>query len=810
MKPKTRKNVEDKRSEAAQRQDEYKKAKNRRKKATASKAKRESDKHRALRLEKKKLAERARRARIKEDPEAYEAAKLEERKRWNSRREQGKVKLIADLSRREQNVKRKKGREAFKRWNEKKKNKRDDESSTNPGVKADVETVTTESTLSKQAKVAKEKEKKRRDRCYQNNRVLLQENQSLIAKQEQMQRKIHALERKDRRRRAVEKRRLEGSPEQRVASLLKGAKVKPAIKESLLFGEILKSQLKAQYRESKTEREKHVLGRVLSGKVIKKYRKLEKVIKNIAPVKSSTLSNYTSLLQKVRRPSTAVRKETASIVEQFFIDNSRECPGKKDCLTRSGEKRQKRYLNATIGELYRKYNNECGKSSRYEKLSYVTFTRLRPFNIVAPKVTNRDTCLCITCENMTLLVKALHSRGVIQETTTDSIINSIVCADRTEHCLSRDCRNCVNKTVSFSNRCNQADIIEYEKWMQKKEERISAKTNQPITVSITCKEKKRSTYEELKSDFENSLAVFIQHRHRVEHQYRATTSSRKNLTIKDLLLHIDFSENYICKYGSEPHSAHFGASKPQITLHTGMAYTKDFKEGFGTFSASLQHDPPAITAHLVEVLEHYLDKFPTVDHLHFLSDSPSTQYRNRKMFYLITEHLPKRFTQIKRITYNYSEAGHGKGAPDGVGADLKRTADAAVAVGNDVNSLEKLLQVFIDRNGKVRVSSVTEESIKSIEAVLPSEIDGFPGTMKVHQYKWSKETGIIYFNSLSCNDCSTDQPCSHYHLGKLKYNSHKRRSTKAKKAVAPLKKQNKKVTSAPSRKSTRKMLGKIF
>ncbi|KAL4713895.1 hypothetical protein ACJJTC_015549 [Scirpophaga incertulas] len=41
------------------------------------------------------------------------------------------------------------------------------------------------------------------------------------------------------------------------------------------------------------------------------------------------------------------------------------------------------------------------------------------------------------------------------------------------------------------------------------------------------------------------------------------------------LLHIDFSENYGCKYGSEIQSAHFGGSKEQLSLHTCLYYSKD-------------------------------------------------------------------------------------------------------------------------------------------------------------------------------------------------------------------------------------------
>ena len=38
---------------------------------------------------------------------------------------------------------------------------------------------------------------------------------------------------------------------------------------------------------------------------------------------------------------------------------------------------------------------------------------------------------------------------------------------------------------------------------------------------------------------------------------------------------IDFSENYYCKYSAEIQSVHFGASKKQISLHTGVFFYFD-------------------------------------------------------------------------------------------------------------------------------------------------------------------------------------------------------------------------------------------
>ena len=67
-------------------------------------------------------------------------------------------------------------------------------------------------------------------------------------------------------------------------------------------------------------------------------------------------------------------------------------------------------------------------------------------------------------------------------------------------------------------------------------------------------------------------------------------------------MHVDFSENFVCKM----HSEIFGASKKQLTLHTGVAHTgnKTAKsKTFCTVSEGLPHDPAGIRAHLIPVNE---------------------------------------------------------------------------------------------------------------------------------------------------------------------------------------------------------------
>jgi len=134
-------------------------------------------------------------------------------------------------------------------------------------------------------------------------------------------------------------------------------------------------------------------------------------------------------------------------------------------------------------------------------------------------------------------------------------------------------------------------------------------------------------------------------------------------------MHIDFTENYCCKFSSEIQSFHFGASRNKTTMYNAVTYNGKRTISLSTLSNSLRHDPCAIWTYLQPVLKFLLETNPSADVLR--SDSPSTQYRCKKNFilfccwlYVLSQHT------IKAATWDCTEAGN-----DGVGGVLKRTAD---------------------------------------------------------------------------------------------------------------------------------------
>lgn len=148
------------------------------------------------------------------------------------------------------------------------------------------------------------------------------------------------------------------------------------------------------------------------------------------------------------------------------------------------------------------------------------------------------------------------------------------------------------------------------------------------------------------------------------------------------------------------------------------------------------------------------------------------------MFYIMATKIPKRLPHVQKFTWNYTESGHGKGAPDGVGATCKRTADAVVAAGGDVENLEKFVEAIEQRCPAISLSIIQDDAIKEMSAEIEryvTKVKHFVGTLKMHQVtgKFYNPLGIksnsieIVMKHLSCfcdNDC-----CLHFNIGKIIY-----------------------------------------
>ena len=120
---------------------------------------------------------------------------------------------------------------------------------------------------------------------------------------------------------------------------------------------------------------------------------------------------------------------------------------------------------------------------------------------------------------------------------------------------------------------------------------------------------------------------------------------------------------------------------------------------------------------MIPALRHVQTLLPAIDIVTVQSDGPVNQYRNRKNFYLIST-IPFR-SGFRNIIWNFWESRHVKGAPDGVGAAVKRRADSFVAHGKDIPNARLVIIELSQLTYAVTLFFVAETAIARCDALLP-------------------------------------------------------------------------------------------
>jgi hypothetical protein len=185
-------------------------------------------------------------------------------------------------------------------------------------------------------------------------------------------------------------------------------------------------------------------------------------------------------------------------------------------------------------------------------------------------------------------------------------------------------------------------------------------------------------------------------------------------------------------------------------------------QSFVSLSDDKNKKSDAIAAHLRPVLEHFVAvSNETIERVTVVSDSPTSQYRNRMTLYLIDRLLRKQ--NILRWQWLYSEAGHGKGAADGVGAALKRRCDEVVDLGlmDAVATAEDVLKASeVPTKLKIKTFLVTSDNIAEFTQVLQTvSLDDMPGIASAHEV-CRTASGVVYRElACLCNDATDDCKC---------------------------------------------------
>ncbi len=89
------------------------------------------------------------------------------------------------------------------------------------------------------------------------------------------------------------------------------------------------------------------------------------------------------------------------------------------------------------------------------------------------------------------------------------------------------------------------------------------------------------------------------------------------------------------------------------------------KQGFCTISSIIFCKHHCATwANLKPIFNNIVMLNRNAKQTHIISNSPTSQYQNKLNFYLFTREIVKYFPALSSAIWNYTESGHGKGAPE--------------------------------------------------------------------------------------------------------------------------------------------------
>lgn len=522
------------------------------------------------------------------------------------------------------------------------------------------------------------------------------------------------------------------TPKSKSYSLLRKAGLDPTLpsvsklRQKVLFAECVGDEIKAASQSN----QKQVVMRIVTGKIIKKY-KLKTSLASTTGLNRRKMNNVQKSVSLSKRSrNKAISEKIDKDIQNFLErdDNSRLLPGKADAVKVGKDKVQKRVLNDYMYNLHTKFLAE----SSY-KISHATFCRKKPTSIAHVNFSSRSVCLCQKHQNFALKLRCLKNYKVSTVTSPDKFMDTY----NTEEKLSTLLQG-INMTT-----------IRYQEWKRKK---MSDGKERMRVVDL---ELPRGEFIEVMT---KTYKDFASHIHKVIEQYKGLKHMKERLPVNHVLIQMDFSENYTCQSLEEIQSAYWNATA--ITLHPTVIYRKDengklFHDSIVFVSEVLQHNASMVLAIIKKVVEHVKKSDSNVKGMHFWTDSPTSQYRNKTMFDIISR-LKVEYGIMG--SWHYFESGHGKGPCDGVGGTTKRNADNAIKQGKTIiQDADDFFRWAKETNSQIEYQQISQEEFNQCKEIVDKrnlDLKAIKGTMKIHSVIGISAESILTRETICvCDDC---------------------------------------------------------
>lgn len=573
--------------------------------------------------------------------------------------------------------------------------------------------------------------RKRLSKALRNANTSLKE---LKLENEILKRKVKTTQRKMQR---IKKSNTPMTPKSKTESMMKNAGIRKGkgdrVRKQLLMSNVISAEMADKVKVKSLQMKRRVYGTVV-GNLLLKYRCMSRLGKS-AKLNRNLMSNV------IKRGvyTTKTRKRLIYLHKEKVIDfleredNCRVQPGKNDAVKCDEGKKQTRVLTDYLENLYDKF---CSENIDLN-ISFSTFKRIRPRYILRTTFLSRSTCLCTKHQNFAFKLKMLKNEGIVTTMNPDEFIrqNTIVEEDKLP------------------------ERISYSVW-----KRVTMKDGKK-KMKIVKEEMERQAFFKI---WEKDTEEFRNHVGRVQKQYSEIRKLKEALPEHEVIIQMDFAENYACKTADEIQSAYWNQSS--VTLHPMVVYFRDENtftlkhKSYVAVSDTMTHASSSVLAILDKFYSLKTPETNNITHVHYWTDSPSSQYRNRYIFEALLNHKE---TYGCNATWNYFEAGHGKGPCDGVGGTTKRMADESV------NAQKSTIQDADDFYNWAKRSGIKgmeyffvrkEDVDMKAEDLKNYRLKPVKGTMALHACKTDHSLLLTGNTSCYCDDCIKHTSCEHWSI----------------------------------------------
>ena len=389
------------------------------------------------------------------------------------------------------------------------------------------------------------------------------------------------------------------------------------------------------------------------------------------------------------------------------------------------------------------------------------------------------TCLCEECLNFSLIIDALLAarlKGVSRHMTETILASlcppvagdgdshaSVMIGDCARECIFRECSSCgaskLEKAIVEANpEYNFRKYVTWHQWMMEDD----PETGRRHDYFKACY---RDTAFKLLSLFSEKVMAMSTHLFHFRWQGHQFELIRNNLWPSEVLMVLDFTQNYEIKRGDEPQSSHW--HHQQTTMHPVVTYflcpdcNSHWKVDLIMLSSDHEHDAFAVKAFEDTAVSYLQNKIGLqVSRVIQFSDNCAAQYKSKLPFQILSQ----RDIPWER---HFFGARHGKGPADAAIGNLKRWLDDhQCSDQSDFGSTEEIHEycsenfVVVKKNNNCYHAQNVFFNVTNIDRDKELIARTLPGTQKLHCIRSTGVPGFIEFreNSCFCSHCQPNAP----------------------------------------------------